>query len=50
MYNASVLAVPPYGAETWPLNNTLVMKICGFDSREIEDIRWPNFVSNKELR
>ena len=53
IYNASVISVLLYGAESWPLNSTLEKRINGFDSRalrRIEGIHWTDHVSNEELR
>ena len=53
IYNASVLSVLLYGAETWPLNKTLEARLDGFDSRalrRIENIHWSQHVTNEELR
>ena len=53
IYNASVLSVLLYGAETWPLNKTMEARVDGFDSRalrRIENIHWSQRVSNQELR
>lgn len=53
IYNSAVLSILLYGSETWPLNDTLAKRIDGFDSRAlrtIENIRWPQRVSNEELR
>ncbi|KAL1246814.1 hypothetical protein QQF64_034817 [Cirrhinus molitorella] len=53
IYNSAVLSILLYGSETWPLNKTLAARIDGFDSRAlrtIENIRWPQRVSNEALR
>ena len=53
IYNSAVLSILLYGSETWPLNKTLATRIDGFDSRAlrtIENIRWPQRVSNEVLR
>lgn len=53
IYNAAVFPVPLYGAESWPLNNSLAERSDGFDSRAlstIENIRWHYHVTNTELR
>ncbi len=53
IYNSAVLSILLYGSETWPLNKTLAARLDGFDSRAlrtIENIRWPQRVSNKILR
>ncbi|XDV50755.1 hypothetical protein PO909_019770 [Leuciscus waleckii] len=53
IYNSAVLSILLYGSETWPLNKTLAARLDGFDSRAlrtIENIRWPQRVSNQVLR
>ncbi|GAA6108003.1 uncharacterized protein LOC118430043 [Tachysurus ichikawai] len=53
IYNSTVLSILLYGSETWPLNKTLAARLDGFDSRSlrtIENIRWPQRVSNQMLR
>ncbi|XP_045915344.1 SLAIN motif-containing protein 1-like [Micropterus dolomieu] len=53
IYNLAVLPILLYGSETWPLNKTLAARLDGFDSRAlrtIENIRWPQRVSNQVLR
>ena len=53
VYNAAVLSVLLYGAESWPLSKSLAKRLHGFDSRalrSLEGIRWHDFVSNVELR
>lgn len=53
VYNAAVLSVLLYGAETWPLCKTLASRVRGFDSRAlrtIEGVRWYDHVTNEELR
>ena len=53
IYNASVLSVLLYGAETWPLNKTLAARLDGFDSRAlrtIEGIHWTQHIPNEEVR
>lgn len=53
IYNLAVLSILLYGSETWPLNKTLAARLDGFDSRAlrtIENIRWPQRVSNQVLR
>ena len=53
IYNACVLSVLLYGAETWALNSTLESRIDGFDSRalrRLEGIHWSQHISNEEVR
>ena len=53
MYNSSVISVLVYGAETWPLNNTLAARLDGFDIRalrRIEGVEWFQHVTNTEIR
>ena len=53
IYNASVISVLLYGAETWPLNKTLADRLDGFDSRAlrtIEGIHWTQHIPNAEVR
>ncbi|GAA6104692.1 SLAIN motif-containing protein 1-like [Tachysurus ichikawai] len=53
IYNSALLSILLYGSETWPLNKTLAARLDGFDSRAlrtIENIRWPQRVSNQMLR
>ena len=53
IYNAVVLSVLLYGAETWPLSRTLAQLLQGFDSRAlrtIEGIRWTDHITNAEIR
>uniref|UniRef100_A0A3B3HVR8 ribonuclease H n=1 Tax=Oryzias latipes TaxID=8090 RepID=A0A3B3HVR8_ORYLA len=53
IYNLAVLPILLYGSETWPLNKSLAARLDGFDSRAlrtIENIKWPQHVSNKALR
>ena len=53
IYNASVISVLLYGAETWPMNKTLEARLDGFDSRalrQVENINWPQLISNQDLR
>ena len=53
IYNACVLSVLLYGAESWPLNATLEARIDGFDSRalrRLEGIHWSQHVTNEEVR
>ena len=38
MYNAAVLSVLLYSAETWPLTGTLSSRLDGFDSRALRSI------------
>ena len=45
IYNASVVSVLLYGAETWPMNKTLEARLDGFDSRalrQVENVNWPH--------
>lgn len=53
IYNTAILPILLYGSETWPLNKTLAARIDGFDSRAlrtVENIRWPQRVSNDTMR
>ena len=53
IYNASVVPVLLYGAETWPLNNTMAARLDGFDNRAlrlIEGVRWSEHITNTEIR
>ena len=53
IYNACVLLVLLYGAETWALNATLNARIDGFDSkalRRLEGIHWSQHITNDEVR
>ena len=53
IYQAAVLPVLCYGAETWTWTSSLANKLNAFDTRalrRIENIRWFDFVSNTELR
>jgi len=53
MYNAAVLSVLLYGAETWPRTGTLSSRLDGFDSmalRLILGIHWRDLVSNETVR
>ncbi|CAH1266646.1 Hypp3472 [Branchiostoma lanceolatum] len=53
VYNSSVMSVPLYSSETWPLKSILEARLDGFDSRalrRITCIRWHERVSNRELR
>ena len=53
IYNACVISVLLYGAETWALNNTLAARLDGFDSRSlrrIENIHWSQHIPNQEVR
>ena len=53
IYNACVLSVLLYGAETWALNATLRSRIDGFDTRalrRIEGIHWSQHITNEEVR
>ena len=53
IYNAAVLSVLLYGAETWVLTRTLAQRFHGFDSRplrKIEGIHWTERVTNEEIR
>jgi len=53
IYNAAVLSVLLYGAETWPLTGTLSSRLDGFDSRALRSIlgiHWRDLVSNETVR
>jgi len=53
IYNAAVLSVLLYGAETWPLTGTLSSRLDGFDSRALRSIlgiHWRDLVSDKTVR
>jgi len=53
IYNAAVLSVLLYGAETWPLTETLSSRLDGFDSRALRSIlgiHWRDLVSNETVR
>ena len=53
LYNSLVLSVVLYGSATWTLNGELARKLDAFDTtaqRRILNIRWNDFISNKELR
>lgn len=53
VYNSVVRSVLLYGSETWPLNKKQSKRLSGFDSRALRtvcDIRWPNRISNSDLR
>ena len=53
IYNAEVLSVLLYGAETWPLTGTLSSTLDGFDSRALRSIlgiHWRDLVSNEMVR
>jgi len=53
IYNAAVLSVLLYGAETWPLTATLSSRLDVFDSRALRSIlgiHWRDFVSNETVR
>ncbi|KAI8494385.1 hypothetical protein Bbelb_276110 [Branchiostoma belcheri] len=53
VYNAAVVSILLYGAETWPLSNTLAARLDGFDSRclrRILGVRWLNHLPGTELR
>ncbi|KAG7503735.1 hypothetical protein JOB18_043998 [Solea senegalensis] len=53
IYNSAILSILLYGSETWPLHKSLASRLDGFDSRAlrtIENIRWPQRVSNEALR
>ena len=53
IYNAAVLSVLLYGAETWPRTGTLSTRLDGFDSmalRLILGIHWRDLVSNETVR
>jgi len=52
IYNAAVLSVLLYGAETWPLTGTLSFRLDGFDSRALRSIlgiHWRDLVSNETV-
>ena len=53
IYNAAVLPVLLYGAETWPLSKSLAQCLLGFESkalRTIEGISWREHITNEEIR
>ena len=53
IYNACVLSVLLYGAETWALNTTMNARIDGFDTRalrRLEGIHWSQHITNEEVR
>ncbi|KAI8518905.1 hypothetical protein Bbelb_021620 [Branchiostoma belcheri] len=53
VYNAAVVSILMYGAETWPLSNTLAARLDGFDSRclrRILGVRWFDHLPGTELR
>ena len=53
IYNAAVLPVLLYGAETWPLSKSLAQCLLGFESkalRTIEGISWREHVTNEDIR
>ncbi|KAI8517778.1 hypothetical protein Bbelb_037950 [Branchiostoma belcheri] len=53
VYNAAVVSILLYGAETWPLSNTLAARLDGFDSRclrRILGVRWFDHLPGIELR
>ena len=53
IYNAAVLSVLMYGAETWPLSQSLAQRIAGFDSKALRmllNVRWTDRISNSEIR
>ena len=53
IYNAAVLPVLTYGAESWPLSRSLARYLLGFESkalRTIEGIRWSDHITNEEVR
>ena len=53
IYNACVLSVLLYGAETWALNATLVVRLNEFDTkalRRIEGIHWIQHIPKEEVR
>ncbi|KAI8518139.1 hypothetical protein Bbelb_041560 [Branchiostoma belcheri] len=53
VYNAAVVSILLYGAETWPLSNTLSARLDGFDSRclrRILGVRWFDHLPGTELR
>ena len=53
IFNATVLPVLLYGAETWPLPKSMAKRVSDFETRAlriIEQIRWDRHVSNDELR
>ena len=53
VYNTTVLPILLYGSETWAITAASTKRINGFDSRalrRIEGIRWPEVISNEELR
>ncbi|KAI8486243.1 hypothetical protein Bbelb_359590 [Branchiostoma belcheri] len=53
VYNAAVVSILLYGAETWPLSNTLAARLDGFDSRclrRILGVRWFDHLPGTELR
>ena len=53
VYNASVLSILLYGAETWAITKSMENRIDGFDSRSlrrIEHIHWSQHVTNEEVR
>ncbi|KAI8512856.1 calcium ion binding [Branchiostoma belcheri] len=50
---AAVVSILLYGAETWPLSNTLAARLDGFDSRclrRILGVRWFDHLPGTELR
>jgi len=52
IYNAAVLSVLLYGAETWPLTGSLSSRLDGFDSRALRSIlgiHWRDLVSNETV-
>ena len=53
IFNATVLPVLLYGAETWPLPKSMAGRISGFETRAlrtIEGIRLDRHITNDELR
>ncbi|KAI8488924.1 hypothetical protein Bbelb_334420 [Branchiostoma belcheri] len=53
VYNAAVVSILLYGAETWPLSNTLAARLDGFDTRclrRILGVRWFDHLPGTELR
>lgn len=53
IYNAAVLPVLLYGAETWPLSKSLAQRLLGFESkalRQIEGVSWREHITNEDIR
>ena len=53
IFKASVQSILLYGAETWPLSDTLAKRLTGFDNRaqrRVLDVRWQARMTNEQVR